>query len=186
MKRRMPITESRKLYLESLRLNPEEVNIWRKKWQRLIYHAGRRDLLCLLSFEEYVTLAAEAGLTSPSQIGTSMDNYQLARYGDVGNYSTDNCRFVLRDQNILEWKENGGRDAMAEKHRSKAKETHPSTLAQSIKVSKNFEVVSPSGEVYTGLNLSDFCKLHNLNRGNMATVCRGSMKSYKGWTGKYI
>ena len=184
--RKIPLTEQRKQFLTSINLNPQDVNVWRKKWQRLIYHAGRRDLLCLLSFEQYVNLAAKAGLTSPMQIGTSMHSYQLARYGDVGNYSVDNCRFVLRDQNILEWKENGGRDAMAEKHRSKNKETHPSTLAQSIKVSKNFEVTSPSGEVFTGLNLSDFCKLHGLNRGNMANVCRGTMKSYKGWTGKYI
>lgn len=142
--------------------------------------------MCLLSFEEYVGLAADAGLVNPSQIGKSMDNYQLARYGDVGNYSTENCRFVLRDQNILEWKENGGRESMAEKHRGRTKDSHEGVLLQSVKVSKAFEVLSPEGVTYTGVNLSDFCKLHNLNRGNMATVCRGSMKSYKGWTGKYI
>lgn len=49
------------------------------------------------------------------------------------------------------------------------------------KISKYFKVISPNGEIYEGINLSKFCKIHNLHQSNMCQVLKGNLKQYKGW-----
>ena len=184
--REIKVTKERQQWMSENGFNPDEVTTWRLMWQRLKYHASTRDLECTLSFEEYLTLAKNAGLYDPKLIGRNKGNYQLGRYGDKGNYTVNNCRFILKEINRKEMTENGGDKAMAESLRGRTKETHSGNKTQSEKLSKNFRLISPNGVVFLGTNLKEFCKAHNLNRGNMSSVCRGEMKSYKGWTGEYL
>lgn len=184
--REIKVTKQRQEWMSENGFNPDEVTTWRLMWQRLKYHASTRDLECNLSFEEYLTLAKNAGLYDPALIGRSKGDYQLGRYGDKGNYTINNCRFILKEINRKEMTENGGDKAMAESLRGRTKETHKGNKTQSEKLSKNFRLISPDGVVFLGTNLREFCKVHNLNRGNMSSVCRGEMKSYKGWTGEYL
>jgi len=43
------------------------------------------------------------------------------------------------------------------------------------------EVVSPEQQVYTIDNLSDFCRVHDLQRSNFRKVLQGRRDSHKGW-----
>lgn len=49
-------------------------------------------------------------------------------------------------------------------------------------------ICHPNGEKEKVLNISEFCRIHNINYGNMKTVLRGNgkQKSCKGFTGYYI
>lgn len=44
------------------------------------------------------------------------------------------------------------------------------------------EVLSPTGETYNIDNLSEFCRVHNLQRTNFRKVLQGHRLSHKGWT----
>lgn len=54
-----------------------------------------------LSFFEYAKLVLKAGIKS-SDLGYNGNQYVLARYGDCGPYSIDNCRFILQKDNLNE------------------------------------------------------------------------------------
>ncbi|NNK83874.1 MAG: hypothetical protein HKO92_12180 [Flavobacteriaceae bacterium] len=56
----------------------------------------------LLTYEEYLEKAIEAGITSPNEIGIKGYQFQLARYKDQGDYTVDNCRFITKTENIRE------------------------------------------------------------------------------------
>ena len=44
------------------------------------------------------------------------------------------------------------------------------------------DVISPSGDTYSIEILSEFCRIHNLSKGNMSQLINGKKESYKGWT----
>lgn len=50
-------------------------------------------------------------------------------------------------------------------------------------LSKQYVIVSPSGDVYTVRGLKDFCVKHNLDRGTMSNLANGNLKrdTHKGW-----
>ncbi len=48
--------------------------------------------------------------------------------------------------------------------------------------STKFCFVSPSGDIITGISVHRFSKENGLNHGHMASVHRGAIKQYKGWT----
>ena len=77
----------RKEFLVSKGLDVQDTAAWVQKWHTLQYHCKKNGLPFELSFYEYIELALEVSLTSPSQIGRDLDSYQLARYGDQGGYS---------------------------------------------------------------------------------------------------
>ena len=54
--------------------------------------------------------------------------------------------------------------------------------------SKKAKIVHPNGFVEIIVNVSDFCKLHNLNYGNLKSVLRGNtkQKSCSGFRGNYL
>lgn len=47
---------------------------------------------------------------------------------------------------------------------------------------KPYYLVSPEGEVFEGINLTEFCKEQNLKRTNLVSVMKGNKFHYKGWT----
>jgi len=54
--------------------------------------------------------------------------------------------------------------------------------------SKNAEIIHPNGTVEIINNITNFCKKHNLNRGNFCTMLRksGYKHGMQGYKGKYI
>lgn len=159
---------------------------WYKKYLNIKGRAKERGLVFSLSFEDYKDLAAQAGITEPSQIGRISGKYQMARIGDIGGYELGNCRFVLKEQNDKEALENGCYEHISGLRKGKTKTEDSGRLTTSIKLSFKYELVSPIGEVFTGENLKEFCKLNGLDQGHMSKVCNGKLKQHKGWTGKYI
>jgi len=49
------------------------------------------------------------------------------------------------------------------------------------KYSKSFTLVSPTGEIITGKNLTKFCRDNNLTRSNIQKVMNGQRSQHKGW-----
>lgn len=95
--------QARADYLKRIGLNPMEVRDWAKNWSNLKARAKRDQRRCDLSFEDYVELAAMAGLISANQIGREKDDdYQMGRIGDRGNYVMGNCRFITKRENLEE------------------------------------------------------------------------------------
>lgn len=175
----------RQKFLDRIGLYPEDVDTWRLKWQRL--KDGVKDRCeCLLTFEEYVLFAKESDIARPEQIGTSRDSYQMGRIGDKGNYEVGNCRFILKSQNQLEAKLNGGTARMAQSKIGLTKQNSEGVARGALKQSKRFKLISPHGTVYEGIGLSQFCEDMGLNRGEMCSVCAGKTKQHKGWTGEYL
>lgn len=160
-------TEQRKLFLLSINLNPEDLVIWQNKWGGLKCTSAIRKTEFLLSFEDYVTIAAESGLSSPNSIGRGLDKYGMGRLGDVGPYVIGNCRFITNAQNIQERNENGG------------------TERRTKKLSKEFKATSPTGEVFTGYNISKFTRDMGLSAGSLSGCARGIYAQHLGWTCEY-
>lgn len=100
--------KDRKSLLSLIGLNSIDGPMWTQKWLNLKSSAKLRGLVCQLSFKEYVTLAVEAGLYSPSLIGRKEHLYQMGRIGDSGNYILGNCRFITKGMNTKERSSNGG------------------------------------------------------------------------------
>ena len=57
-----------------------------------------------ITLDEYLSLMRDSGLR-PSMIGLNRGKYSLARFGDSGNYSLSNCRFIKTEDNVAERKE---------------------------------------------------------------------------------
>lgn len=158
---------------------------WYIKWRGVVRNARTRDIECTLTFAQYMRLVSRAMLVRPSQIGMAVDQFNLARKGDVGGYVYGNCRFITSRQNRRERVTNGCFANMALAKIGCTK--HNSDWAAKIADSKarNFTVKSPKGKIIKGRNLRAFCEEHGLNRGNMHAVCSGQKESAKGWTGSY-
>jgi len=49
------------------------------------------------------------------------------------------------------------------------------------KYSRSFTLVSPTGEIVTGKNLTKFCRDNNLTRANIQMIIKGQRSQHKGW-----
>jgi hypothetical protein len=163
---------------------------WAKKHSAHVGHAAARGLRSELTFQEYVTKAAEAGLQRPAQVGLRVDDFVLARIGDVGDYTSGNCRFITGRQNQIESVENGRRAIAFQKASAtmtgRTKDTHAGIKAQAEKLSKRFLLNAPDGMEHRGINVSEFCKANGLNVFSVYDVFSGRRKHHKGWTGQYL
>lgn len=83
---------------------------WKRKFREHRKHAEERGLESHLTFDQYVDKVREAGITSPEQLGRGGEDYQLARIGDIGNYTNENCRFITTLENRREAFQNGCHD----------------------------------------------------------------------------
>ena len=66
-----------------------------------IQDAKRGKPKFLLTVDEVIQKLDEAGITI-SDVGRRSHEYQLGRYGDTGEYTVDNCRFITRRENLVE------------------------------------------------------------------------------------
>ncbi len=75
-----------------------------KLYQKWSYRKSRNKTVknkFLLSFDEFCILLDRAGIKS-SDLGYKGNKYDLARYGDSGDYTFDNCRFITHQENVKE------------------------------------------------------------------------------------
>lgn len=160
---------------------------WRASFNHHKTHAKARGIESFLSFEDYIVLASKASLVSPKQIGSNNDKFQLGRYGDVGPYDIDNCRFITKEENRIECNINGGDERAKQKKAGRNKSNHTGCLSAANKLSFFYYIISPNDEIFIGKNLREFCESNpGLDKGNMSRLCSGKTKRYKGWRGKYI
>lgn len=82
------------------------------------------------------------------------EGLDLCRNGDVGDYEPNNCRWDTRGNNSTE--------------------CH----------AENWIVTLPDGSVEKVYNLSEFCKVHNLDLSNMVKTSKGLQKKSKGYSCK--
>lgn len=108
--------ESTATDLEDLGFDVEDLPEWRKKFKNLRDNAKLRGAKCLLSFRQYMSLAKRAGLESPDEVGKFSGQYCVGRKGDRGDYVWGNCRFITKEQNLMEREENGGNAEIGRKN----------------------------------------------------------------------
>lgn len=78
------------------------VGKWKRKYTNKKMNAKVNNRIFTLTFDKYLYKCFEAGLTCPTKIGQKIDNYQLSRYKDKGEYTIDNCRFITKLENQRE------------------------------------------------------------------------------------
>lgn len=149
-------------------LNPADLIGWRKKWKGLKGTSIKRGSQFNLTFEDYVTIAVESGLTHYSQVGRRKGEHGMARIGDSGPYEYGNCRFLTTEENIAERSLNGG------------------TQNQIDKMSQAFIAIDPSGNEYVGENLTKFTRDMGLSNDYLGKIARGVHVSRSGWKCKYV
>lgn len=88
-----------KLNFENL---DDDGKLYRKYYNKKI-NALKENIGFYLTFDEYRQLMIESGFKS-SDLGFTGNNIVLARYGDNGDYTIDNCRFITQFENIQEKK----------------------------------------------------------------------------------
>lgn len=88
-----------KLNFENL---DDDGKLYRKYYNKKI-NALKENIGFYLTFDEYKQLMIESGFKS-SDLGFTGNNIVLARYGDNGDYTIDNCRFITQFENIQEKK----------------------------------------------------------------------------------
>ncbi|BCG50165.1 hypothetical protein [Ralstonia phage RP13] len=79
-----------------------DIQKWKWKYNNKRKNAKKIELKVLLTFEEYLYKAFEAGIKSHEEI--SRTGYQLSRINDEGNYEINNCRFLWYTENRSEQK----------------------------------------------------------------------------------
>lgn len=160
--------KARRMFMDTVGLNPDHLTGWRVKWKGLKQNAGKRDADFTLTFEEYVTIGIESGLSHIDEIGSKVGRYGMARLGDVGPYSYGNCRFLTTTDNIAERTVNGG------------------TSRQIEKMSRSFIATSPDGVEYVGNNLTKFTRDNGLCADYLGKIARGLHVSRLGWKCEYL
>ena len=73
----------------------------RRKYNNKKVNSKKENIEFNLTFDEFVSLVKAAHLKS-SQLGYTGEKYVLARYGDKGGYTINNCRFITQKENAAE------------------------------------------------------------------------------------
>ena len=95
----------------------------------------------------------------------------------LGNYTEDRCK------SISEGKKSQGLKMSADQKELIRQKLTGKKMPESClrKKSKDYECISPEGEIFTIYNLNRFCKENGLNQGAMSQVSLGKAEHYKGW-----
>lgn len=92
------------------------------------------------------------------------------RDGDTQNMAASNVEWLTRSDNL--------------KHAFKIG-LKRNKIGNSHEKAKIFKITSPDGEVSYIKGLSEFCRQHSLDQGNMSNVAKGKNKHHKGWKCEY-
>lgn len=74
---------------------------------------------------------------------------------------------------------------MSQSHKGKSlSELHKKSLSKSLKDkgTKEFKLISPTGELFEGKNISTFCREQNLSVSHISQVLNNKRSHHKGWT----
>jgi hypothetical protein len=146
-------SEEKIAVVERLGFKMEETKSLFAKFSYHHHGAPRRGLQTDLTFENYLQKVREAGVQSSDQIGQRNDQFVLARHGDQGHYTNDNCRFVTGLQNRQEAWENG-RNNWVDALRGQTKETSDYyrriSEAQKGRTKETHEYIAKRAELVTG------------------------------------
>lgn len=136
-----------------------------------------------LTLDQYQNKLNEVGITA-EQIGNGIDDYQLCRYTDLGDYTPETCRFATKRENIEDKRKNGGFERGGLKISALHKGKMPKNLVNFIssKERLSFRLKSPNGEIINGENVMQFSRDHGLTHQQLHNVVVGKRKSHKGWT----
>jgi hypothetical protein len=117
-------------HISRIGLDPKYTKDWIAKWKTLrdncsaVSNNGREAKRCYLTVFDYINLAKDASIHYPSKIGRKLGQYQMGRLGDAGDYILGNCRFITKEQNLLERIENRVFDEYAKVARTRNKHNH--------------------------------------------------------------
>lgn len=89
---------NRTLAANLLGLTKEELSKAYNNWIQIFRIDGSS-----LTFVQYLDKMKEADI-GPYDVGNSIDQYHLSRYNDVGPYTNESCRFLLKKENLFEQK----------------------------------------------------------------------------------
>lgn len=92
---------------------------WATRWNNI----GSGVVDNEITFMEFLHKAYEAGITY-SDVGFTMDKYQLSRYSDDGAYTVSSCRYALVSVNMNEKCDNGGTSSIRTLLKSKTGESN--------------------------------------------------------------
>lgn len=180
----------RELILRKYGFKVGDRKTWWQKYKTFRNNKLAQGYAVEINATTYLRLASKAGIKRPNQIGLRMDQFQMGRIGDKGDYIKGNCRFITAQQNADERFTNGGA-ARGYKKSSKTltgrtKENYAPKRSAAKKLSKPFKLVSPKGKVHIGINLLEFCQRKRLSLAIMSRLCRGGcLVTKEGWIGTY-
>lgn len=100
---------------------------------------------CLLTMDEYLLLAYDAGVIHEDDIGPGKGKLVMGRVGDVGDYILGNCRFITSEDNAYEKLDNGGFKSMAEKMKGV---NHHTFVGYTVTPEGKFTSAIAAGEYY--------------------------------------
>ena len=111
----------------------------------------------LLTFEEFCDLLLQAGIRS-SDLGYNGNNYDLARYHDIGDYTFGNCRFIPHKDNLDERLYNGLTDVERRKLREQENEAIQLRKQQrkDLSIQKQKEYESRKDPRFSGVHNSSY------------------------------
>ncbi len=141
-----------------------KLTLWYRKWHSMLSRCylysqfskrkGYEDCYVCEEWHNFQNFAKWVEVNYPKD----GSNYELDKDIKIkGNkvYSPNTCLFVSKFENISE--------------------------AITRALSREWQFLDPSGNLVVINNLSEFCRLNNLDKGNMAKVYHGERKSHKKW-----
>ena len=165
--------------------NSEQMRLVKKKHTNHRHNAKKKGVKSL-PFDIYLEKLYEAGIL-PEQIGQTIDAYQLARFGDYGDYTKESCRFITMKENLQEMLTNGGcaqaGAKLSIKLSGRSKEDYPNLSRENSKsLRKKYEFISPDEETFTGYGITTFCREMGLCQSEMSAVHNSKQKHHRGGT----
>lgn len=183
------------LYIIRNEKNPKKVyigitsyeNIQKRLWMHIAEaNRGNKRKLCAairkygkesFSIELLKVIPIEKALEIEANYIKKYDSFQNGYNSNPGGYG---CLFhteeTKRKMSLNSPRYNKGKIRTAE---------HCKNLSDSkkgkISWTKTWKITFPDGTIEISTNMAEFCRIHNLHRGNMSSVAKGTLKHYKGF-----
>lgn len=93
------------------------------------------------------------------------------------------CYNILKNRKLTQKQREALRVDQKGKNSYRYGTKHTSELKQkwSLERGRDFQILSPNGEIVSGNNICKFCEKYNFTESSINYVINGKLKSYKGW-----